>query len=88
MTYMRSVQSVGPAGVNTQPLIINSTVMFTFSRLSTRDNLPLISRLIISNVSEGLNGVEISCTDAAMSDSATTAIHIVGGRLHNNFWLK
>ena len=80
MTFMRSIQSIGPSGlVESQPLTINSTIMFIFSRLSTPDNLPLITRLIISNVSEGLNGVEISCTGAGTSDSATTAIRIIGG---------
>ena len=81
MTYYTLIQSVGPTGlVNTQPLTINSTVMFTFSRLSTEDDLPLISRVIINNVSEGLNGVEMHCTDAGMVDLATTTIQIIGGK--------
>ena len=92
MIYMKSVQSVGPTGlghVNSQSLTINSTIMFTFSRLSTERDVPLISRVIISNVSNGLNGVEVSCRDAAMSNSATTAIHLIQGRLlHGNFCLK
>ena len=76
MTYDTLIQSVGPTGlVNTQPLTINSTVMFTFSRLSTEEDLPLIN-----NVSEGLNGVEMHCTDAGMVDSVTTIIQIIGGK--------
>ena len=65
--------------MNTQPLTINSTIIFTFSRLSNESDLPLISRVIIDNVSEGLNGVEICCTDARMIDSAIT-IQIIGGK--------
>ena len=81
MTYETRIQSAGPTGqlVNTQPLTINSTVMFTFSRLSAEDGVPLISRVIINNVSEGLNGVEIHCTDAKRVDSATSTIQIIGG---------
>ena len=81
MTYETRIQSASPTGlVNTQPLTINSTVMFTFSRLSAEDGVPLISRVIINNVSEGLSGVEIHCTDAGMVDSATTTIQIIGGK--------
>ena len=81
MTHMRSVTSVGPDGlVNSQPLTINSTIVFTFSRLSLQDNLPLISGLIISNVSEGLNGVQVNCLDVTSSNSTETTILIVGGR--------
>ena len=80
MTYDALIQSAGPIGVlNPQPLIVNSTIIFTFSRLSTEDDLPLISRMIINNVSKGLNGVEIQCSDTRMINSATTTIHIIGG---------
>ena len=82
MTYESAIQSTGPIGVlNPQPLTINSTTIFTFSRLSNSNDLPLISRVIINNVSKGLNGVEINCTDARMVNSATTTIHIIGGKL-------
>ena len=57
------IQSLGHTGLlNSQPLTVNSTVMFTFSRLSNESDLPLISRVIVDNVSEGLNGVEMRCT--------------------------
>ena len=82
MTYDFDIQSVGPTGlVNIQSLTINSTIMFTFSRLSNDSDVPLISRVIISNVGEGLNGVEVQCTDARMTNSATTTIQIIGGKL-------
>ena len=81
MTYETCIQSLGPTGLVNSLLIINSTVMFTFSRLSTKRDLPLITRVIIDNVSEGLNGVEMRCADAGMINSATTTIQIIGGRL-------
>ena len=81
-TYTRSVTSVGPSGlVNSQPLTINSTIVFTFSRLSSRDDLPLVSGMTINSVSEGLNGVAVNCTDVSTTESATSTIHIIGGRL-------
>ena len=45
--------------------------------------------MIVNHVSEGLNGVEMHCTDVRMVDSATTTIQIVGGKpLAINFlWL-
>ena len=76
MNFMHSVTADGPSGV-LPPVTVNST-MFTYSRLSARDRLPLISRLIISSVSEGLNGVEVSCMDLEASESTTTTIRIIG----------
>ena len=63
------------------PVTVNSTT-FTVSRLSAQDSSPLIFRMTINHVSEGLNGVAVSCVDVAASESATTTIQIVdiGGR--------
>ena len=69
---------VTPDGVS-PPLTVNSTT-FTFSRLSVRDVSPLISRMTINPVSEGLNGVQVICVDVAASESATTTIQIVDAR--------
>ena len=69
---------VTPDGV-AAPLTVNSTT-FTLSRLSAQDSLPLISRMIniiINHVSEGLNGIAVSCVDVAASESAATTIQIV-----------
>ena len=79
LTYMRRVSSVGSVGVDSQPITINTTIMITFSRLSTQNGLPLMSRMLISSVSEGLNGVQVECV--AATEVATTTIHIIGGRL-------
>ena len=75
--FTRSVSSGGPTGVDSQPLIINSTILFTYSRLSTRDSLPLISRMTINPVNEGLNGTRVNCFNSITSESATTTIHII-----------
>ena len=71
---------VSPDGV-APPLTINSTT-FTVSRLSAPDNSTLTSRMTIDRVSEGLNGVTMSCVDVMSSESANTTIRIVnaGGR--------
>ena len=66
------VSAGGPSGVP-PPVVINST-SFTFSRHSTQ---PLTSTLMISPVSEGLNGVQVNCVDVVASKSVTTAIQIV-----------
>ena len=78
VVFMPTVTSVGTNGVP-QPLTVNST-MFTFTRLSAQNNLPLISRKIINSVGEGLNGVEVNCVDVAASESAGTTIRIIDNR--------
>ena len=77
VTYMRTVSSIGSTGVDSEPITINSTIMVTFSRLSIQNELPLISRMVINSVSEGLNGVRVECV--AAPEAATTTIHIIGG---------
>ena len=79
VTFARSVSSGGSTGVDSQPLIINSTIMFTFSRLSCQGSLPLMSRMTIDPVTEGLNGTRVNCLDGITSESATTTIYVIGG---------
>ena len=79
VNYTRSVSSVGSSGVNAQPITINRTIIITFSRLSAQNELPLISRMMINSVSEGLSGVQVECV--AAPEVATTTIQIIGGRL-------
>ena len=57
----------------TSDLEVNS-IMFTFSRISAEDRQPLVSRLLITPVSDGLNGTEVNCTDVVASN--TSSIHI------------
>ena len=77
MTYMPApVESAGPSGV--PPSVIINTTTFTFSRLSYRDSLPLISRMTISPASSGLNGTVVNCFEGFPStESAATTIRII-----------
>ena len=68
-TFMPVVTAGGDSGVP-PPRMANST-SFTFLRLSTQ---PLTSTMTISNVSEGLNGIQMNCVDVETSESATTII--------------
>ena len=77
----RTIQSTGSSGVDPRALTINSIVIITFSRLSTQNELPLMSRMLINRVSEGLNGTEVECVNTVTSELVTTTIHIIGGRL-------
>ena len=78
VTFRPDVTSDGPSGV-ASPVMVNSTT-FSFSRLSAQDGSPLISRMTIIPVSEGLNGVQVSCMDVEVSESATTTIRIIDAR--------
>ncbi|MCG8626226.1 MAG: hypothetical protein MJE68_30040 [Proteobacteria bacterium] len=57
----------------TSDLEVNS-ITFTFSRISADGNQPLVSRLLIAPVNDGLNGTEVNCTDIVASN--TSSIHI------------
>ena len=57
----------------TSALEVNS-ITFTFSIISAGNNLPLISRLLISQVSNGLDGTEVNCTDIGTSETVSTLI--------------
>ena len=67
------------------PILINS-VSFTFSRVSSPGELPLMSTMIINNVTSNLEGTVISCTGLNSSSVSSvvlmTAIHIydINGR--------
>lgn len=77
-TIMPVITPEGPNGVP-PPLMVNST-SFTFSRLSTQDNSPLILAMTINPVSEGLNGVQVRCEDVGASESVNSTIRIVDTR--------
>lgn len=85
-----NVVSDGPDGV--PPSVIVNSTTFTTLRLSAQDATPLMSRMIINPVSEGLNGVQVACIDAeayynsmAAMATAVTTIQIIrgaGGNFH------
>ena len=69
--------SVGTSG-SSPPLTFSGSVII-FSRLSGQDILPLISRTVVSPVSNGLNRTVVNCFEGISSiDSvATTTIRII-----------
>jgi hypothetical protein len=51
-------------------MTVNST-SFNVSRVSGRDELPLISRLVIGSVSVSFNGTRMNCTELSMNNENT-----------------
>ena len=86
--YQLDITSEGPDG--TPPSVVVNSTTFTILRLSAQDTTPLMSRMIINPVSEGLNGVQVTCIDAeayynSMAATAATTIQIIrgaGGNFH------
>ena len=75
ISYTRApVSSIGIRGTPQALLIGSSTI--TFSRLSGQNVLPLISRVTISPVSRGLNGIVVNCFELATNLVATTTIQL------------
>ena len=74
MTFMPAITAGGSGSVPI-PSMVNSTT-FTYSRLSTQ---PLISTMTVHPVSQGLNGVDITCSDIQTTESAATTIQIIIG---------
>ena len=72
----RVIQSTGESDHQTHTQTVNNTV-FTFSRLSGPNSLPLISRLLIGPLSDDLNGTVVTCVDLVTSNSSSTVINIV-----------
>ena len=79
VTQLQQVSSAGSSGLDSGPRIINS-ITFNSSRLSSQGSSPLISRMTVNPVSEGLNGSEVNCVDTLASESATTTILIIRGK--------
>ena len=62
---------------NPERVVVNSTV-FTFSRMSELGSTDLVSKLVISPVSQGLNGTKIVCTEiGASAMMANTTVYII-----------
>ena len=60
----------------TSDLEVNS-LTFTFSIISADGSQPLVSRLLIAPVSDGLNGTEVNCTDILASNTSSTHIKVI-----------
>ena len=77
-TYTRTLSSLLVVS-NAEPLMINSTT-FCVSRTSIQGSLPLVSRLVISPVSEILNRTEVKCEDVILgTNSSITTIYVHNG---------
>ena len=78
MTYSSTpITSAGTSGVSQTLTFSSSTI--TFSRLSAQDGSPLISRVVVSPMSSGLNGTVVNCFEGISSTEsvATTVIRII-----------
>ena len=55
-----------------------NSIVFTFTRVSTQEDIPLISTLTVDSVGIDLNGTVVRCTDVANpTTSASTTIQII-----------
>ena len=75
--FMLDVTADGPDGA--PPSAMANSTTFAILRLSAQDITPLVSRMIINPVSEGLNGVQVTCEDRISNSAAITTIQIIGG---------
>ena len=76
----RNVPIVGSSPL--QPFIHPTTqgiTVFNFSRTSDENTHPLVTELLISGVNIEINGTEISCSKADLSDRHTTTIYVING---------
>ena len=74
--FTRTITSTSPA---MSQLTVNSMV-FNFSRISTHNSIPVMSRLVISPVSNGLSGTVMNCVDVDTAEVSSTTI-IIGERI-------
>ena len=70
LTFMRFISSVGVFQQASYIMTMNST-FFNVSRVSGRDESPLVSRLVINPVSVGMNGTRVNCTERAVNNENT-----------------
>ena len=74
--FMRFISSIG-VSQQVSNMTFNST-LFNVSRVSSQDELPLVSRLVIIPVSKDLNGTKINCTEQRTSnETASTTINVM-----------
>lgn len=75
--YRQVIQSGGQTKLQTSRITVNSNMIFTVSRISGQNILPLMSELTLSPVTTSLNGTEINCTDMITSSTSSTVIHVI-----------
>ena len=69
----RGITSQGRTDTQMSFLIIGNST-FTFTRISDDNDMPLVSRLLISSVNRGLNQTRVICEDLSNSVQSTTTI--------------
>ena len=78
LNLSQAVSSSSPSDQEFQNFI-NSTKL-TFSRISSQGSSPLISRLLISAVSDHLNGTQVNCINSLTSETSSfTFVNISNG---------
>ena len=78
----RTVDVMAPSHLASSQRMINST-NFTFLRISAQDELSLVSRLLISHITTGLNGTVVNCTDSVVTMETASAVILVLSRLND-----
>ena len=53
------------------------SIIITFSRISAKGTLPVVSKLLITPASDVLNGTEVNCTDVLASNTSSTHIKVI-----------
>ena len=77
----RAIEATSPSSDQTFQIMINSTT-FTFSRISTQNEFPLVSRLLINPLTTDLNGIMINCANVLTMETASTTVYVLN-RFHN-----
>ena len=70
-----TIQSIGISDTEVQQ--ISSSTTLTITRISGANVLPLVSTLLISSITDSLNGTELTCIDLWSSNSSSTTIHVI-----------
>ena len=78
--FTRAITSSGSVMLN---LTIGSTV-FTFSRISAHNSIPVISRLVISPVSNSLSETVMNCVDVDAAELSTSSTTIIIGERNSS----
>ena len=73
-TIFMDLQRAADASTSDDTFVMINSTLFTFSRISPRGHLPLVSRLLITT---GLNGIVINCTDISTMETASATIYAV-----------
>ena len=72
----RAIQASTPSDQTTTHWMINST-LFTFSRISGQNEVPLVSRLLIDRLTADLNGIVVNCSAVSIMESASTIVYVL-----------